>query len=78
MAAEELLQLQVQWEETAAAQKAAVEKAAAAEEEAAGSSDEMEGLDADFGQPHVVSTSVVPEAERRAAEAADAAAEQGR
>jgi hypothetical protein len=78
MAAEEMLQLQVQWGETAAAQKAAVEKAAAAEEEAADSSDEMEGADADFGQPHVVSTSVVPEAERRAAVAAEADAEQER
>ena len=59
-------------EEAAAAKGAAAEGKTAAEEEATDSSDEMEGLDADFGQTHVVSTSMVPEDERKAVEAADA------
>ena len=76
-----------QWGPAAAEEVAAEEKAAAEEEEAAvkeeaadgdsssSSGDEMEDLDADFGQPHVVTTSVVPEAERKAAKAAGAVAE---
>jgi hypothetical protein len=63
---------------TAAEEKTAAEGGTAAKEETADSSDEMEGLDADFGQPHVVSTSVVSEAERRAAKATETAAEQDR
>ena len=59
----------------AAAEEAATEEEAAEGEPPSSSGDEMADLDADFGQPYVVSTSVVPEAERRAA---DAEAEQGR
>ena len=47
-------------------------------EGAADEADSEEEADADFGQPHVTTTSVVSEAEHRVVEAAEAAAEQER